>query len=181
MNRGPAEREPRGGPEPRQLSAEEFDRLAEIASLDLFGPDLVGLLEEFTEAVAVRLGLPASLVSIVLDDTAVFAAATGTEGWLAPAGGMPRDWAFCRHAVDRGRPLVVEDALLHPSLAESSPVVEAGVRCYLGVPLVSSRGFVLGTLCALGTRARRFTEGDLEDLDLLAEQLVAAVEARAGR
>lgn len=165
----------------RGLTTDEFDRLAEIASLDLFNPEVEALLGEFTGAVAARLGLPVSLVSIVLDNAQVFAASVGLEGWLAEAGGTPLEWAFCRHAVADREPFVVEDALTHPRVYDNPLVTEEGVRCYLGIPLITSRGHALGTLCALGSEARTFSEGDLDDVRQLAAQTVAAIEARAGR
>ena len=154
------------------------ERLAEIAALDLVSASADAILQETAAEAAARLGLPISLVTVVLDEAQYFAAHHGLEGWLAEARGTPVEWSFCAHAVRCGAPFVVEDATRHPLVRENPLVTEDGIRCYAGIPLVTSRGHVLGTLCVVGKEARTFTEDEMAALRELAAKAVARIESR---
>ena len=75
-------------------------------------------------------------------------------------------------------PFVVEDALAHPLVTQSPLVRQEGVRCYAGIPLVTSRGHVLGTLCVAGIQQRAFGAEDLDKLRALAADAVRRIEMR---
>jgi hypothetical protein len=122
-------------------------RLEEIAELDLLGPGVDEILQATAEEAAERLRLPMSLVSVVTDQAQFFAAHHGLTGWLREARGTPAEWSFCANAVRSGEPFVVEDARTHPLVRENPLVTEDGIRCYAGIPLVTTRGHALGT-CA---------------------------------
>ncbi len=152
-------------------------RLREVAALGLVSPRVTAMLQADVEAAAARLGLPVALVSVVLHDAQHFAAAHGLPDWVAEAGGTPIEWSFCRHVVESGRPFVVEDAAAH-ALVRDNPLVELEhVRCYAGVPLVTSRGHAVGAVCVLGTSPRTFTDEELDVLRAAADRAMAAVEA----
>lgn len=157
------------------------ERLREIAVLGLATPEVDAILKEIAEEAASRLGLPISLVSVVLDEAQFFAASHGLDGWLAQTRGTPVEWSFCANAVRSGEPFVVEDALSHPVVRDNPLVTQDGIRCYAGIPLVSSRGFALGTLCVLGTAQRSFPDEDLDTLRELAERAVRRIESRRPR
>jgi len=153
-------------------------RLQEITDLDLLNPDVQALLQSVSTRAAKELGLPISVVSIVLDEAQHFASSYGLGGWLEEAGGTPVEWSFCRFTVASQEAFVVEDATRH-RLVRNNPLVEVdGVRCYAGIPLISSRGFALGSLCVLGTDAHSFREEDLTRLRALATEAVALIESR---
>ena len=162
-------------PEPIDSTPE---RLNEIAELDLLSDDVDPILQEATDRAAARLGLPKALVTVVLDQAQFFAAHHGLSGWLAEARGTPVEWSFCAHAVRNGEPFVVEDATSHPLVRENPLVTLDGIRCYAGIPLVTSRGHAVGTLCVIGHEARTFTEQDMADLREIAAETVQAIEAR---
>lgn len=162
-----------------ELSAAEKARLEEIARLRLYEDGTDEVLETITRRASEALELPVSLVSIVLDDAQHFLAAHGVEGWMEEAGGTPKEWSFCANAVASGQPFVVEDAQEHPKVRDNPLVKEDSLRCYAGVPLITARGYAVGTLCVLGTEERAFAEGDLAALRDLADQVVERLEARA--
>ncbi len=156
----------------------ERERLEEIASLDLFSDGVAQLLEDLTATAARELGMPISLISVVLDEAQQFAASHGLEGWLAEAGGTPVEWAFCRFAVRSEETFVVEDATQHPLVVDNPLVRQDGIRCYAGIPLMTSKGYALGTLCVVGTEPRTFSEQDIARLEHLAAEAVERIEQR---
>ena len=120
-----------------------------------------------------------SLVSVVLDEALHVAGSHGIDGlWLAETRGHPVEWSFCATSVRTRDAFVVPDAPEHPEHRANPLVVQDGVRCYAGVPLISSRGFVLGNLCVVGLEAREFSDGDVAALRELASEAVARIEAR---
>lgn len=153
-------------------------RLKEIADLRLTAADEDPELKELARRAAEALGLPIGIVSIVLDDAQYFAAAHGLQGWAARVRGTPVEWSFCAHAVRSGAPFVVEDARVHPAVKDNPMVEREGIRCYAGIPLRTSRGLVLGTLCVAGTEAHAFGPDELGALRSLADEAMARIETR---
>lgn len=157
-------------------------RLQEIVDLDLFAPEVRDLLDDLTAEAAARLGVENSNVSLVLDQAQSFASMHGAvDPWLSDTRGTPIEWAFCRYVVEEGGPFVVEDAASNARMQESPLVTEGGVRCYLGMPLRTSRGFVVGSFCVLGKEPRAFSEADRALVGELAEEAMRRIERRAGR
>jgi GAF domain-containing protein len=157
----------------------ELDRLREIAALEL-GADIDDpALQTLVERAALELELPIAAVSIILDSAQYLIAAHGLgDGWIDAASGTPGEWAFCRNAVDRRAPFIVEDATTHPLVRDNPLVGIDGIRCYLGVPLITRNQQAIGTLCVLGVAARSFSDGDLVRLRTLADDALALLEAR---
>ena len=154
-------------------------RLQEIADLGLLSPDVDPILTDVAARAAAQLGLPVSLVSVVLDEALQVAAAHGIDGlWLDEAGGHPVEWSFCATSVRTRDAFVVESASEHPEHRSNPLVTQDGVRCYAGVPLISSRGFVLGNLCVVGLEERTFAESDMARLRGLAAEAVRRIEGR---
>lgn len=155
-------------------------RLEDIAALGLHRRELDETLQEIARRAATELGLPIGLVSIVLDEAQYFAAHHGLEGWLGATRGTPVEWAFCQNAVKSETPFVVEDARLHPVVRDNPLVTNEGIRCYAGIPLVTTRGHALGTLCVIGTESRKFSDREMQRLHVLAREVMAHLERRRG-
>jgi len=160
---------------------EDEARLREIVELDLLSPGVDDILQATVVEAAERLGLPQAMVTVVLDQAQFFAAHHGLDGWMAEARGTPVEWSFCAIAVATGEPFVVEDATTHPLTRDNPLVAHEGIRCYAGIPLVSSRGHALGTLCVIGKEPRTFSDAEMETLRDLSEQAVRRIEARRTR
>lgn len=157
---------------------ENSERLAEIARLDLTSPETDAILQQIAEQAAGELGLPISLVSVVLDQAQYFAAMHGLDGWLRRARGTPVEWAFCANAVRSGEAFIVEDATTHPAVKDNPLVSMDGIRCYAGIPLISSGGHALGTLCVIGNEPRGFSDAQIARLRELAALAVERIESR---
>lgn len=157
-------------------------RLAEIAELRLLGDDVDPILQDIAARAAAAVGLPVSLVSVVLDEALHVAGSHGIDGlWLGETRGHPVEWSFCATSVRTRDAFVVENAPQHPEHATNPLVTQDGVRCYAGVPLISSRGFVLGNLCVVGLEERTFIASEMAILRGLAAEAVARIEARRAK
>lgn len=97
---------------------------------------IVALAAEFFEA-------PIALVALVDRERLWFKARVGFVDDEAH-----RELTFCHHTVTGAEPLVVCDATADARFRDNPLVTPAdGLRFYAGVPLLSSSGLVLGTVC----------------------------------
>lgn len=159
------------------MELEETKRLEEISRLGIHQLEKDAVLQEIVDEAARTLGMPIALVSIVLDSSQKFAASHGLTGWLAETGGTPREWSFCTHAVEKKKDFIVDDATKHLVVKENPLVEIEGVRCYAGIPLITSRGYAVGTLCVIGSKEHHFDEAELTRLRGLAGRVVQRIEA----
>jgi|TARA_B110000881_G_scaffold184602_1_gene172413 GAF domain-containing protein len=92
---------------------------------------------------------------------------------------MPRDFSICQFSLNTThQQLIIEDPLQDErtkpivSLPEYPPV-----RFYAGAPLISSQGFSIGTLCVMDVVSKTLKHNQIEDLRLLADQIVSLIES----
>jgi diguanylate cyclase (GGDEF)-like protein len=100
-------------------------------------------------------------------------------GFNAPLGDHPRQDAMCRLVVDSEQRIVCADAAADPRFGYSTFVQGPDpVRFYASVPLRTSTGSVIGTLCAFDTVAREISDQQVSLLEDLAGQIVSQIELR---
>jgi GAF domain-containing protein len=155
----------------------DLDRLAEIAELDVFSERVQARLDDFAQRAATHFDLPIGLVTIVLDGAQWFAGRYGLADWMVEAQGTPVEWSFCATSVRTRREHVVSDARTDAQHKDNPLVTIDGIGCYAGVPLITSRGFVVGNYCVIGTEPHEFTPEEVAELRQMAEDVVAEIEA----
>ncbi|QIN79146.1 PAS domain S-box protein [Rubrobacter marinus] len=88
----------------------------------------------------------------------------------------PREQMVCRHVVGTEAPLVVRDFLCSGGFEEEPVCALYGVRFYAGVPLLTSEGHVVGSLCLLSAEPIEFDEHDLKLLQAFGRAVVSRLE-----
>lgn len=156
------------------------ERLAALAAVEVVPGVVDPLFDPYTRLVTRLLGVPVSLVSFVTAHQQIFASATGLDGPWAARGQTPLDMSFCQHVVTDDAPFRVDDAPDHERVATNRAIDELGVHAYLGVPLRAPAGEPLGSLCAIDTRPRRWTDDDLAALQDIGAAASAAIALRIG-
>ena len=131
--------------------------------------------DRVTSLVSRILSVPVALVSLVDVDRQFFKSSTGLPEPWASSRQTPLSHSFCQHVVTSGEPLVVEDARDHPIVGTNRAVGELGVVAYLGVPLTTPQGYVLGSLCAIDAKVRPWNEHDVRVMRDLAEIVMREV------
>lgn len=91
---------------------------------------------------------------------------------------VPVDYGFCPHVVAQGSQLALDDVFDYPRFKGNPVVNELGARSYLGTPLRDHTGLILGTLCVVDTRPRRWGPQHLEGMQGLAETLLSEFQLR---
>ncbi len=137
-------------------------RLAALKRLQLLDSGVEARFDRLTKLAAQVLDAPVCLVSLVDDRRQFFKSALGLGGPAGAARQTPLTHSFCQHVVTSGAPLVVHDATAHPLVCDNLAIRDLGVQAYLGAPILSPDGFVLGSLCVIDTQPRRWQPRDEE-------------------
>ncbi|WP_102107418.1 sensor domain-containing diguanylate cyclase [Oceaniglobus roseus] len=130
--------------------------------------------ESIVELVKQTLNVPMCAVTFIDRDRQWIKAERGVGGRE-----MPRSLSFCSHAIKRAEPFVVPDATTHPLFSDNALVTGAPfIRSYLGIPLQTSDGYQIGSLCVIDTRPREFAEAEIALLSRFASLVVENLELR---
>ena len=124
--------------------------------------------ETFAGLVRRLLTVPVALVSLVDDERQFFPGAAGLGDPLDRDRQTPLTHSFCQHVVTSGKELVVTDTTGDPLLCANLAIPDLGVIGYAGMPLTDADGLVLGSLCAIDTVPRDWTDDELDILRDLA-------------
>ncbi len=156
-------------------------RLDALRRLELLDTAVEAPFDRLTRLAAKILSAPVSLVSLVDDHRQFFKSALGLTGPFAEARQTPLTHSFCQHVVRSGAPLVVNDAPAHPLVCTNAAIHDLGVRAYLGIPIRSPDGYVLGSFCVIDGQARVWTEREIELMNELAQVVESAIAQRAAQ
>jgi len=158
------------------LPDEEINRLEALKRYDILDSmperdydDIVKLASQICQT-------PVSLISLLGENRQWFKANYGMD-----IRETPREDAFCIHhaPVDPEEALIVADSREDERFARNPFVTgEPHVVFYVGVPLIDSGGFVLGSLCTIDHQPRQLSESQLDGLKILARQVVNLMELR---
>lgn len=155
----------------------EVVRVAALRSLQILDTPRQDRFDEITQFCTQLFDCSIALISLVDADRQWFLARSGLD-----ISETPRGISFCSHAVAAGRSLLVSDAL-EDDRFRSNPLVagKPHIRSYLGQPITSSEGAILGTLCLADQRSRHFHEGHLDHLRFLGKIVEELIEAHYQR
>jgi diguanylate cyclase (GGDEF)-like protein/PAS domain S-box-containing protein len=153
---------------------DETERQHLLASLDLLDTEDEAVFDRVTRLVSRLLNVPTAMFSLIDQDRQWFKSRVGME-----LRETPREQAFCAHAILQDHPLVVADATSDARFADNPLVTGVpNIRFYAGVPIRSSGGLAIGTLCALDDQARVLTAEELVVLIDLADIVQKEVQYR---
>lgn len=141
----------------------ESRRLAVLRALKILDTRPEQRFDRITVFARTLFDVPISLVSLVDNDRQWFKSRAGLD-----ATQTPRSVSFCGHAILAEDVFVVEDATIDERFRDNPLVTgEPFVRFYGGMPL-NVAGFLLGTLCIIDHKARKFSDRDRDLLRMLA-------------
>lgn len=151
-------------------------RLTALYQTELMDSSPEERFDRLTRLVAKSLSVPVALVSLVDTKRQFFKSTYGLpEPWKTDRE-TPLTHSFCQHVVASAAPLVVEDATLDPLVCNNLAITDLNVRAYLGIPLISVDGHVLGSLCAIDSAPHQWTTQEQEilaDFAKLVEEQIA--------
>lgn len=160
-----------------RTSLSDPKRLEAINASGLLSLDADVGFEQFTLLARQVVETPVALVTIVLPDRQVVINGSAPTGDLDGLQEIPASRSHCQYIVRSEAALVVQDAATNPLVAESL-AAEQGLIAYLGVPIKTQQGQVLGAFCVLDTVRREWTEAELSTLEGLASLVAERIENR---
>ncbi len=153
----------------------EESRLRALAAYKILDSEQDVAFDRITKLASDIFNVPIAMVSLIDQKRQWFKSAFGTD-----IKQTPREISFCTHALRRTDPLVILDTHKDSNFA-NNPLVTGSpfIRFYVGAPLLTTDGFVLGTLCILDVEPRAaITVEDLQRLSDLADIVMSELELR---
>ena len=156
------------------IPPDEAKRLAAVRRYDILDTPPDGAFDRITALAARRFGVPIAIISIVDEDRIWFKSHHGS-----PVAQIDREPGLCASAILGEVPYLIEDARDDArSLANPLVAGDFGLRFYAAVPLTTSDGHNLGTLCVIDKAPRATDDDEMEDLKDLAAVVMDQMELR---
>ena len=159
-------------------SLQNPDRLAALAGTGLPDSAPEESFDRLTRMVTRLLGVPVALVSLVDEKRQFFKSIEDTGGLAGGQRETPHSHSFCKTVVIDRTPLIVTDAENDPRVCDNLAIPDLGVKAYLGVPLFVS-GHVIGSLCAIDTKPREWSDNDTRTMKDIAEIVMSEIDLRS--
>jgi two-component sensor histidine kinase len=154
------------------IPPDEAKRIAAVRRYEILDTPPDGAFDRITALAARRFGVPIAIVSIVDEDRIWFKSHHGV-----PIDQVDREPGLCASAIVGNDPYLLADASIDArSLANPLVAGDFGLRFYAGVPLTTSDGDNLGTLCVIDKEPRPIDELQIEDLKDLASVVMDQIE-----
>jgi two-component sensor histidine kinase len=156
------------------IPVNEAHRMLAVRRYDILDTPPDGAFDRITALAARRFNVPIAIISVVDTDRIWFKSHHGL-----PVEQIDREPGLCASAILTPNPHILEDASTDVrSLANPLVAGDFGLRFYAGVPLTTSDGFNLGTLCVIDKQARPIDQGQIDDLTDLASIVMDQLELR---
>ncbi len=156
------------------IPVNESERLEELRRYKILDSGVEQDYNDLVQLASEICGTPMSLISLVDKDRQWFKANLGLAD-----NETPRDVSFCAHAIHFDEIFIVPDATADMRFFDNPLVTnEPNIRFYAGVPLKTSGGFNLGTLCVLDSQPRELTESQKFCLKTLSRQVMHMFELK---
>ena len=149
-----------------------------VADLSLLADGAQEALARLTAAALRLLAVPQAVVTFVEDDALVVVRADGTAGIYVTGERFGFGHSFCHLAIEHGAPMAVPDATSDPRTLALPAVRARGIAAGLAAPLRVG-GAVVGAVSAFATAPRRWGDGDVATLEVLAAAAAAELELRS--
>ncbi len=156
------------------LPSNEVARLNALYNYNILDTPPEEVFDDLTRLVAHICDTPTALINFVDSTRVWFKSQVGLE-----AKEISRDVSFCAHAILQPDLFIVQDACQDSRFA-NNPLVTSDpkIRFYAGAPLITSEGYLIGTLCAIDYVPRELSPAQAEALQTLAHQVVAQLESQ---
>ena len=152
-----------------------LEALTELGLLDSLPEESF---DRYTRIAVALLRSEVSLLSLVDDRRQFFKSQVGLPPPYDTTRQTPLTHSYCQLVVREGGPLVVEDARTDERVRHNLAIRDLGVLSYLGMPVTSQEGFLLGSLCAINSHPRIWSAEEQHLLADLADAVSAEIHLR---
>jgi GAF domain-containing protein len=164
---------------PAPLPADEEERLAALAALNLLDTEAEPFFDRITTKLARVFEMPIALITFVDRDRQFFKSQTGLPPELAKARQTPRNVSACGHVVAKNQVIVIEDLARDRRFANNPLFKEHGIRFYAGIPILAPSGQPIGSLCLMDMKPRQLSGREKRLLQEYASEVMEEIARRA--
>jgi signal transduction histidine kinase len=167
--------------DPSDLAAHVADpgRLAALRAVALLDTPAEEAFDRLTRLGSKFTSAPVALVTLIDSNRQFFKSCLGLpEPWQSMRE-TPLSHSFCQYNRIPRKPLLIEDARKHPQFKDNLAIRDLKVVAYLGIPLVTADGYVLGSFCVIDSIPRKWDGTHIEVVEDLAEAVMTEVHLRA--
>ena len=164
----------------------EAKRLAEVERLGIMDRDISGerKYNSMTQVASYLTSCKQSMINILDSSVQQCKSSFGfnmVEKTLLKE--MPREISICQFSLSNpGQPLIIEDLMEDERTKNfSNMTVAPNFRFYAGSPMISSRGYSVGTICVMDPSPKKLSHQQIEGLRLLSDQVVSMLESDSGQ
>lgn len=148
-------------------------RTSAIKALSISDRGRDEVLRKFLRLASQLLDITGSYITVLDDDQHIVRASYNIE-----LKDSSREQALCRYVVEGDATVIVPDTTCDARFARHPLITHAPfIRFYVGTPLKKRNGLTLGTLCLTDTVPRPFSSKQKKITELLAELIIAFLEA----
>ncbi|MEH2275894.1 MAG: GAF domain-containing protein [Nostoc sp.] len=152
----------------------EVARLEALRQYQILDTEPEEAYDNLAQLAAFICGTPISLINFIDENRQWFKAKVGLD-----VSEMPRSVGFSYLCQKQRKVVVVLDTLADEKLANNPVVIGYPyVRFYAGVPLITPRGDMLGTLCVIDQVPRQLSQKQVEALVALSRLVIDQLELR---
>lgn len=154
----------------------EIDRIKALLEFDIMDTLPEKMFDDITKIASSICNTPISIINFIDSERQYFKSNLGLgEGEPAPL-----EHSFCAHAIASPQShFEVTDTRDNPIFA-SNPLVtgDPNIVFYYGIPLVTSEGFALGSLCVIDHKPGKLSAAQTEALQSLSNQVMFLLDLR---
>ena len=174
----------KAGIKPARNLPGEADRLEEIKRLKLEDKEVSNdrHLNNVTELACYLTDRPQCTINLLTESSQL---SKNNHGFSVPeriiGKKIPRDVSICQYVLEvPKKQLVIENVKEHEKTKNFHKMPMApNIQFYAGTPIITTKGFTVGTLCVLDTKAGTIGHNQLEGLRLLSDQVSNILEFSA--
>lgn len=144
-------------------------RVEAVAATGLLDTEPEEAFDRLTRLAAALLDAPMVFVTLVDERRSYWKSTTGLDAGPPAARQNVVEESFCQFVVTAGTEQVIPDTRADARTRGMAAVAALDIGAWVGLPIRSQDGEVLGTFCAMDTRARAWSEQDLDVLRTLAQ------------
>jgi PAS domain S-box-containing protein len=157
-----------------KVPSDEKERQKELDQFEILDTEAEQSFDDLTILVSQICETKISLISLIDHNRQWFKSRTGLS-----VEETPRDVSWCGHTILGNDIFEVPDASSDDRFKDNPLFTgEPGVRFYAGMPLVTQKGYNIGTLCVIDNSPKKLSAWQKEVLRKLAKQVVILIESR---